>query len=307
MKINTKLFALSLINGAVLGTTAFQTPKADVRLSTELNSAPFFATPSGYAEATSVNDPIANGPRAANASLLKQPTKRNGGRNADRVLVQGGSLRTWTFTSSLVERVNVLLRSDGRPLNADIDLWHGPDNTPQKMAVYIEDGSLRPFDVVIEAPKGDNTVAVRNTASLEYPLFALVEPGIQGQGSVSNLISDQNAARIIQGGALKTYTFSAAVGSVQILLETDGRPLNSRLELLQGPNNNKQVIDVYTEDGYNRPFYCVVKTPGSGNVVRIVNTGPMEYPLMCAVEPFEVEPGFDQASMEKVGMPFPYL
>jgi hypothetical protein len=307
MKINSKLLALSFINGAVWGASAFQAPKAEPRLSTELNLAPFFATPSGYAEQnTATMDPNVSGPAQANASLQKRGPKSYG-RSADRVLVQGGSLRTWTFTSSLVERVNVLLRSDGRPLNADIDLWHGPDNTPQKMAVYIEDGSLRPFDVVVESPKGDNTVAVRNTASLEYPLYAVVEAGIQGQGSVSNNISDKNAARIIQGGALKTYTFSAAVGSVQLLLETDGRPLNSRLELLQGPNNNKQVIDVYTEDGYNRPFYCVVKTPGSGNVIRIVNTGPMEYPLMCAVEPFEVEPGFDQASMEKVGMPFPYL
>ena len=307
MKINAKLLALFLINGAVWGTSAFQAPKADVRPLTELNAAPFFATPSGYSEqSTATMDPMAGGPRSANASLSKRPSKAYG-RNTDRVLVQGGSLRTWTFTSALVERVNVVLRSDGRPLNADIDLWHGPDNTPQKMAVYIEDGSLRPFDVVMESPKGDNTVAVRNTASLEYPLFAIVEAGVQGQGSVSNNISDKNAARIIQGGALKTYTFSAAVGSVQILLETDGRPLNSRLELLQGPNNNKQVIDIYTEDGYNRPFYCIVKTPGSGNVIRIVNTGPMEYPIMCAVEPFEVEPGFDASSMEKVGMPFPYL
>jgi hypothetical protein len=29
-----------------------------------------------------------------------------------------------------------------------------------------------------------------------------------------------------------------------------------------------QVIELYTEDGRNRPFFCILETPGSGNVVR---------------------------------------
>merc|ERR1719446_1781226 len=79
-----------------------------------------------------------------------------------------------TADSSILEQVQVVLSTAGRPLDADIELWHGPDNTPCKMRVYVENGRLRPFSAVIETPRGPNTVAIRNIGQIEFPLAANV-------------------------------------------------------------------------------------------------------------------------------------
>ena len=287
MKISRSILALALIQSA----NAFfvQPNMAAVNRPHGLASTPQFSYGEGIGSVPAT--PNNQGTGAAMQTSSKA-SKREGGK-ADSVLVQGGSLRTWSFVTPLIERVQVKLSTNGRPLNADVDLWQGPDNTPQKMAVYIEDGALRPFNVLIETPRGQNTVAVLNTASMEYPLMAEVAAAASG-----DIFDMASKGVIVQGGAIKTYSFGAAVGSVQILLKTDGRPLNARLELLQGPNNNKQVIDLYTEDGLDRPFYAIIETPGSGNVIRIVNTATMEYPLTCSVDPYSVEPGFDDSAAE---------
>jgi len=200
------------------------------------------------------------------------------------ILVQGGSLRTWSYRSPLVEQVQVVLSTEGRPLDADIELWHGPDNTPCKMRVYVENGQLSPFSAVIETPRGPNTVAIRNMGQIEFPLSASVVAENVDKPSADCIASSTT----IQGGALRTYPFDPLIESVQLLLKTDGRPLNARIELLQGPNNNKQVIELYTEDGLDRPFFCFLETPGSGNVVRVVNTAPVEFPMTAAVVPHSI-------------------
>merc|ERR1719253_2155780 len=148
------------------------------------------------------------------------------------VLVQGNSLRTWSYRSPAVEQVQIILSTEGRPLDADIELWHGPDNTPTKMRVYAENGLLRPFSAVIETPRGPNTVAIRNIGQIEFPIAA----DVIADNVINPSVECLQSSTTIQGGALRTYPFDPSVDSVQVLLKTDGRPLNARIELLQGPN-----------------------------------------------------------------------
>lgn len=215
------------------------------------------------------------------------------------VKVQGGSLRTCSFEGT-VDRVTVCLKTDGRPLNANVDLWQGPDNAPQKISVYLEDGNERPFCTTIESPGTSNTVAIRNTGQIEFPITAGLEVDMSGyaKGPGTALLSN-TASKIVQGGAVFTSSFPGSVKSIQVLLKSDGRPLNACVELLQGPNNNKQVMEIYSEDGAERPLYAIIETPGSGNVVRIVNTATVEFPLTATVAPYITDENF----IDDVGEP----
>jgi hypothetical protein len=203
------------------------------------------------------------------------------------ITVQGGSVRTWSYSNPTVKRVFVSMKTDGRPLDADVEIWQGPDNTPYKMKVYVEDGAMRTFSAFIDTPRSPTTIAIKNIGHMEFPLLATVraEKEVGGAGLIA---ANGIKGDVIQGGALRTYPFESNVDSVAVLIKTDGRPLNARIELLQGPNTNKQVLEVYTENGLERPFTVLVQTPGGGNLVRVVNTAPLEFPMYANVAPYEI-------------------
>lgn len=224
---------------------------------------------------------------------------------AENVIVDGGSLRTCTLHPS-VDRVLLAAKTDGRPLNADFELWQGPTNTPQKISVYIENGSLRPFSAVVRTPNGSNTVAIRNTGSMAFPFTACMEAECVGNGHDSLAVVSaiaKNDAKRVQGGSSVTYPFPKHVAGVQVILETGGGPLAAHVELLQGPNNIKQVMEVYTDNGLERPFSVMITTPGGGNVIRVRNLNTIEFPLdahvdsLIAADQYDVDLPAEQAAI----------
>lgn len=222
---------------------------------------------------------------------------------SEPIRVQGGALRTWSFGN--VERVLVAMTAndsslysmthEGRLMNAKIELCQGPDNVPMKMEIKSGKGKLRPFKALIETPGGHSSLFIRNIGSLEFPFIASVAPAVEDAPpdgdviAVSSGIYETPNAKILQGGAIDTFPLDANVKNVKVILKTTGRPLNAKVELIQGPNSLKHTIDLYTENGDERPFFTVIETPGVENVIRVVNTAPMEFPMVVSVEPFMIE------------------
>lgn len=200
------------------------------------------------------------------------------------VKVQGSTLKTWDIGEETTQRVQLSIRSEGRPIDANVELWHTPSYIPTKFRIYTEDGESRPVDAIIETPKHPKTVAVYNTGSLEFPFDATVAN--TGLAKAYESLADVDGA-LVQGGQITSYTFPPEVESVQVLLKTNERNMKALIELTRGPNQVKQFIEVYASVGYKNPFYCVIQTPGSNNAIRIVNQNTVEFPLDAWVLPYK--------------------
>jgi hypothetical protein len=215
--------------------------------------------------------------------------------------VQGNrALKTWTIQNENIERVQVLLMNDGTPLASLIEVWTGPDSTPQRVSVKSDNGCAYPFSAVLEVPSDQSSIAIRNMGPMEFPMGACVVDDVEdamvggnkkaGTGAIVQTLHDLGVHIPINGeNSMESFRFEKHVESVQVLLKTDGRPLNARIELVQGPNDSKQVIDIFSENGETQPFFAVIDTPGV-STIRVVNTAPsMVFPLTAIVEPYMID------------------
>lgn len=294
MRIRSTLLALCVLHSHVWGTTAFA-PVAPT----------FQSKGHSFLKATK-----------ADAQFVKNLA------TADQVKVQGGALRTWPFGN--VERLLVNIVSDvppshyeGRLVKCNIDVCTGPDRTPMKMKIYSGKGKYRPFKAVVEVPGGYSSLFIRNTGELEFPVIATVNAatsaGSNDAVALDKDIYEMSKPQILQGGSVTTFPLDGSVNSAKVQLMTEGRPLNVLIEvsgialislfalfsqshflayifkLVQGPDSVKSTIDLYAEDGMERPFFCVLATPGAGNTVRLINQSTIEFPVTICVEPFDAK------------------
>merc|ERR1711871_1157640 len=94
---------------------------------------------------------------------------------------------------------------------------------------------------------------------------------------------------LVQGNALKSFEFGSEVESVVVLLKTEQRNMKAKIELTQGPNQVKQIFELYSSVGYKNPFYAVIQTPGSNNAIRVINENTVEFPFDAWVVPYETD------------------
>ena len=75
---------------------------------------------------------------------------------------------------------------------------------------------------------------------------------------------------------------------LEVILNTEGRQLKARVELLNAPNNPKQVYEVFTNNGdLNRLVVCF-DVPEAGNTIRVVNLATVEFPCYANINQVEV-------------------
>lgn len=199
------------------------------------------------------------------------------------VRIEGQSREHWEFPDPNQEIVQVAVDSNGRPVESLIELWIGPDWTPMKVKAYTEDGLMRPIQSLIGTRNKAAAIDINNTGPGDFPLNAAAsyaKPGLAAQRA--DLLT-ANQGRYIEGGAVHSVNFDASVDQVQVLLYTDTRQLNAQVELLNGPNNFKQKFEVFTNNGLLNSLYVVFNTPGSGNVVRVTNLAPLEFPCKAFI------------------------
>ncbi|EED89506.1 predicted protein [Thalassiosira pseudonana CCMP1335] len=235
----------------------------------------FAASANGF----SVNTPVTS--RVSTTSL--QSTAWDIASIGRSVRIEGQSREHWEFPDPNQEIVQVCIDSNGRPVESLIELWIGPDWTPMKVKAYTEDGMMRPIQSLIGTRNKAAAIDINNTGPGDFPLNAAAAYASSQMAAQRADLLTANTGRYIEGGAVHSVNFDASVDSVQVLLYTDTRQLNAQVELLNGPNNFKQKYEVFTNNGMLNSLYVVFNTPGSGNVVRVTNLAPLEFPCKAFI------------------------
>jgi hypothetical protein len=202
----------------------------------------------------------------------------------------GGVLRTWSFEyGSGAEVADVFIQSTGSPVDASVELWEGPNYAPVYMRTYSQDGGTHPLSLRLLLDESrSSSLALRNTGPNTFPLQAVVGRS-NVDPSLANMLDRIGSGYEddLQGGASLSYPIHSQVEQTQLLLRTEGRPLNVRVELMQGPNNNKVVAEVQSMDG--TPMVLSFETPGYANVIRVINLSPLEFPIVALVDPAHID------------------
>jgi len=192
--------------------------------------------------------------------------------------VEGKTRKTWKFNDLSKDRVQVALSSEGRPVHADIQLWLGPDWTPFTLKAYSEDGKERPIQTLVGTRNKAAMIEVRNVGEYEFPFKAASNYAKGAMALVPQEIPATTDGVRVDGGALRSFPLDPSAQQLEVVLNTEGKQLNAKIELLNAPNNPKQTFEVFTNNGELNSLCVCFNTPDAGNTLRIRNLAPVEFP-----------------------------
>lgn len=94
---------------------------------------------------------------------------------------------------------------------------------------------------------------------------------------------DGRLAQRVEGNSRRTWKFNdGSRDRVQVALESEGRPIQSEIQLWMGPDYTPFSVKAYTEDGKARPIHTLIGTKTKAVTVETRNVGQMEFPFTGA-------------------------
>merc|ERR1712003_223435 len=206
-----------------------------------------------------------------------------------KVNIQGQTRHTYNFDDNSKELVQVAVHSNGRPIQASLDLWIGPDWTPVSIKAHSEDGRMYPIQTLIGTRNQAANVEVKNNGPYTMPIQAAAAYAVSPLANDVDTITMQTQGTYMEGGSVEHMSFPAEVQQLQVLLKTEGKQLNAKIELLNGPNNVKQEYEIFTNNGELNSLFVVFDMPQEGYAIRVKNLAPLEFPCELYTKASRVE------------------
>jgi len=202
-----------------------------------------------------------------------------------RVRIEGQSRHTYSMQDASKEVVQIAMKSpNGRPVDADVELWIGPDWTPVKVNCHSENASEYSIQTLLGTRNQPSNVEIFNNGNHAYPIDAACSYALPALAEQRMSIKEEEGT-YLEGGAIKMAPIPSNVEEAQVLIETEGKQLNAMIEMLNGPNNVKVNYEIFTNNGQLNSLFVVFETPADGNAIRIRNLAPMEFPCKFYIKP----------------------
>jgi len=98
--------------------------------------------------------------------------------------------------------------------------------------------------------------------------------------SMQEITPDGSLVQRVEGKTRKTWKFNDLTKDrVQVALTSEGRPVNSDIQLWLGPDWTPFSMKAYSEDGKARPVQTLIGTRNKAAMIEVRNVGEYEFPF----------------------------
>jgi hypothetical protein len=222
--------------------------------------------------------------------------------------LQGGkTIRTYKMPPGTL-RAQYMLRTNGRPLKAKVEVFIGPARTTHTCNVDSMNGKESPVRGTIQFKKDvDPMLRITTTGPSTFP----VEVGLTVPSPVRSeelaaittetfdtapvkMLSQGGTAPNDNVGSVRSFEVPADVDAVQLVTwsrDVGKKSLKARVEVLKGPNSQRQTIYLQC-GGSTQPWHGVIETPGAGWIIRVRNLKYIEDGhFEVAMSPYDLSKG----------------